>query len=79
MDNGYVLNGQNQTVMGMNIYTYDYFHPYDYMSGKMEVTDDTYAIHHFAGSWIEDKQEKSALISAMKKWSRNDNYIYTDL
>ncbi len=55
MDNGYVLNGQNQTVMGMNIYTYDYFHPYDYMSGKMEVTDDTYAIHHFNGGWLDEE------------------------
>ncbi len=55
LDNGYVLNGQNQTVMGMNIYTYDYFHPYDYMSGKMEVTDDTYAIHHFNGGWLDEE------------------------
>ncbi len=54
LDNGYVLNGQNQTIMGMNIYTYDYFHPYDYMSGKTEMTDDTYGIHHFNGSWLDD-------------------------
>ena len=39
----------------MNIYTYDYFHPYDYMSGKMEVTDDTYAIHHFNGGWLDEE------------------------
>lgn len=54
MDCGYVLNGQNQTILGMNIYTYDYFHPYDYMSGKMELTDDTYAIHHFNGGWLDE-------------------------
>lgn len=59
LDNGYVLNGQNQTVMGMNLYTYDYFHPYDYMSGKTELTDDTYAIHHFNGGWL-DGQMKAA-------------------
>ncbi|KAI4450823.1 hypothetical protein C823_005360 [Eubacterium plexicaudatum ASF492] len=55
MDCGYVLNGQNQTILGMNIYTYDYFHPYDYMSGKMELTDDTYAIHHFNGGWLDER------------------------
>lgn len=55
LNQGYVINGKNQTVNGMNIYTYDYFHPYDYMSGKLEITDDTYAVHHFNGGWIHDK------------------------
>ncbi len=53
LDHGYVLNGKNQSILGMNIYTYDYFHPYDYMSGKTEMTDDTYAIHHFNGGWLD--------------------------
>ena len=54
LDNGYVLNGKNQTIMGMNIYTYDYFHPYDYVSGKTQMTDDTYAVHHFNGGWLDE-------------------------
>lgn len=53
LDHGFRMSGQNQTVNGMNIYTYDYFHPYDYMSGKTEMTDDTYAIHHFNGGWLD--------------------------
>lgn len=57
LDYGYVLNGKNQTVLGMNIYAYDYFHPYDYMSGKMEMTDDTYAIHHFNGGWLDENMK----------------------
>ncbi|MDE7432302.1 MAG: hypothetical protein K2N34_10380 [Lachnospiraceae bacterium] len=57
LDNGYVLNGQNQTIMGMNIYTYDYFHPYDYMSGKTEMTNDTFAIHHFNGGWLDERMQ----------------------
>ena len=57
LDYGYVLNGQNQTVMGMNIYTYDYFHPYDYMSGKTEMTNDTFAIHHFNGGWLDEEMQ----------------------
>lgn len=57
LDNGYVLNGQNQTIMGMNIYTYDYFHPYDYVSGKTQMTDDTYAIHHFNGGWLDERMQ----------------------
>lgn len=54
LENGYILNGQNQTILGMNIYTYDYFHPYDYVSGKTDMTDDTYAIHHFNGGWLDE-------------------------
>ena len=59
--------------MGMNIYTYDYFHPYDYMSGKTEITDDTYAIHHFNGSWLDvqtqaaDKQTRQQFESLYKR------------
>lgn len=52
---GYQLSGKNQSVLGMNIYTYDYFHPYDYMSGLLEKTNDTFAIHHFQGGWIDEK------------------------
>lgn len=52
---GYVINGQNQAVMGMNIYAYDYFHPYDYMSGKLEKTEDTFSVHHFNGGWLDEK------------------------
>ncbi len=52
---GYELNGKNQSVLGMNIYTYDYFHPYDYMSGLLETTSDTFSIHHFQGGWLDEK------------------------
>lgn len=55
LEAGYILNGKNQTVMGMNIYTYDYFHPYDYMSGKLEMTDDIFSIHQFQGGWVDEK------------------------
>lgn len=48
---GYKINGRNQCINGMNIYTYDYFHPYDYLSKKLEMTDDTFSIHRFNGGW----------------------------
>lgn len=74
LDNGYVLNGRNQNVMGMNVYTYDYFHPYDYMSGKTETTDDTYAIHHFNGSWLDERSQ-----AADKKTRRQFERLYRRL
>ncbi len=64
---GYVINGKSQNVMGMNIYTYDYFHPYDYMSGMLEKTDDTFSIHHFHGGWLDDAS-RSDNIQAMKTY-----------
>lgn len=66
LDNGFRMNGQNQTVMGMNIYTYDYFHPYDYMSGKTELTDDTYTIHHFNGGWLDEDAQLADRQTRMK-------------
>ena len=50
---GYQINGQKQKVMGMTIYPSDYFHPYDYMSGMLEITHNTYSIHHFNGGWLD--------------------------
>lgn len=52
---GYKINGRTQNIMGMNIYTYDYFHPYDYMTGRLDMTDNTYSVHHFNGGWLDDK------------------------
>lgn len=71
IDNGYILNGKNQNIKGMNLYTYDYFHPYDYMSGRMEMTDDTYTIHHFNGGWLD---ETTRLIN--RKTTENFERLY---
>lgn len=79
LDNGYVLNGRNQNVMGMNIYTYDYFHPYDYMSGKTEVTDDTYAIHHFNGSWLDARTQAADKQTRQKFESLNKRILEADI
>lgn len=55
---GYKVNGKNQKIAGMNIYTYDYFHPYDYMSGQTEITANTFSIHHFNGGWLDEKMRQ---------------------
>lgn len=55
---GYVLDGTVQRVMDINIYPYEYFHPYDYMSGRTECTGNTHGIHHFNGGWLDEKMKK---------------------
>lgn len=33
-------------------FPYDYFSPKNYVTKKMQITKNTYSIHHFAGTWI---------------------------
>ncbi len=34
------------------VFPCDYFSPKSYVDGKIEITTNTYSIHHFAGSWL---------------------------
>ena len=34
-----------------------YFDPMDYMSGKIKISENTYAIHHYSASWISDEEK----------------------
>lgn len=52
---GYKINGKIQKLKGLNIYTYDFFNPYDYMTGQTQTTLNTYGVHHFNGGWIEEE------------------------
>lgn len=56
---GYKINGQTQSIRGLNIYAFDYFHSYDYMSGIINSTENTYSIHHFNGGWLDDNMKKA--------------------
>lgn len=40
-----------QQVGGINIYPKEYFCPKDYVTGKLTITDNTVAIHHYTASW----------------------------
>lgn len=36
----------------VHIYPSEYFCPKDWMSGKIYITENTYTVHHFIGSWL---------------------------
>ena len=55
---GYKINGKTQNIMGMNIYAFDYFHPYDYMSGQTFETRNTYTVHRFNGGWMNERMQQ---------------------
>lgn len=42
-----------QYVAGFYIYPKSYFAPIDYETKKINITSDTYSIHHYLGSWVD--------------------------
>lgn len=42
-----------QTVAGIRIYPKEYFNPCDMQTGKINPTQNTVSVHHFAGSWVD--------------------------
>jgi len=69
LQNGYIINGKTQNIMGMNIYAFDYFHAYDYMSDQIFETEHTYSIHWFNGGWLDEKT-RQANVNVSKKYNK---------
>lgn len=42
---------------GLAVYPIEYFCAKDYVTNRLCVTENTYAIHHFAGSWLPTKEK----------------------
>lgn len=63
---GYQINGKTQKIQGMNIYAYDYFHPYDYMSGITNETENTVSIHQFNGGWMDEAMKEQNRLAIAK-------------
>ena len=47
-----------QRINEMTVFSSEYFHPYDYMSGENVITENTFSIHHFNGGWLDDKRKE---------------------
>lgn len=54
---GLELNNKLQTVNGFTLFPKDYFCPKDCETGTLTITDNTYTIHHFDGSWLSDEDK----------------------
>ncbi len=52
---GLVPDGRYQEINGFCFYPTAYFAPYDYVTQKTRITDDTYSIHHYAATWKSPK------------------------
>ena len=54
---GYVSENVMQNCRGFELYPVDYFCPLDYKSCKLEATQNTRTIHHYAASWHTAKDK----------------------
>lgn len=52
---GLKVNGETQVIADgqMVVYASDFFQPFDYISGETHITENTFSIHHFSGTWLE--------------------------
>lgn len=55
---GLKLDNSYQEVQGFVLYPMDYFCAKSFKTGIVHITDNTYTIHHFSGSWLTDEQKR---------------------
>ncbi len=46
---------------GFTIYPWQYLCPLNYFTGQLEVQPETHAIHHYAASWVDNRERESLL------------------
>lgn len=54
---GLTVSEKVQEVAGILVYPKEYFCPMDYATGKLNITPNTYAIHHYSASWHDEKEQ----------------------
>lgn len=68
-EHGLVQNGKMQTVADTVIYPAEYFSPKDYLTDRLNITENTVSIHHYDASWYTEEDKLAAkLRSKYRKW-----------
>lgn len=57
-----------QEIEGMVIYPTEYFAPKQYDTGKVQITTNTFSIHHYSESWKTDEEKEN-----IQRWFRLRN------
>lgn len=52
---GFVPDGKKQTIQGFTVYPQTFFCPLSHDTNETCFSENTYAIHHFSGSWCDRK------------------------
>ncbi|NLF28662.1 MAG: glycosyl transferase [Clostridiales bacterium] len=53
---GFRADGSAQEIDGLTVFPGDYFSPMAFDSGKVKGTENTYTVHHYAGTWLDPKE-----------------------
>lgn len=62
---GITLNNSYQEIKGyVAFYPSDFFCPKSHLDGKMRITSNTIAIHHFAGSWLSPLEKRKKKVKS---------------
>ncbi len=56
-DFGLKRNGTMQTVCDTRVFPSEYFCPLDNVTWQLNITENTYTIHHYDSSWISDEKK----------------------
>ena len=62
---GFTDKNEIQEVAGVTVYPTEYFCPKDPKIRKIHITENTYTIHHYDASWVDENQKK---IITEKEW-----------
>ena len=60
---GLVLNNEKQYLDECTVYPSDFFCPKSYRTGKIDITLNTYSIHHYNMSWRDENSKKLQLVN----------------
>ncbi len=60
---GFIPNSREQTIREFKLFPPDYFCPKNPDTGEINITKNTYAIHHFDASWKSDAERKAILFA----------------
>lgn len=71
-------NNNLQEKDGITVYPIEYFCPLDRLTGDINITENTYAIHLFSGSWMP-KKEKERLILYRKYYTKLKKFCFSNL
>lgn len=59
---GLVLNNTKQTIKGFTFYPKEFFCPKNSQTLELSITENTYTIHHFSGSWMKQTSKWKQVI-----------------
>lgn len=54
---GFLMNGKEQLIEGIRIYSCEYFCAYDFITREFSITDNTVCIHHYTATWASPKDK----------------------